>query len=355
VAATLAPPAPFIRYPEGTILFTRTDEAREHDTYYEVAPDGSKEARLEAEYSHGVWSPDGTALAFAWGDWDTGARPAIVAGDGSAFRFLAAPEFHGHLFPAGWSADGSRVFATTGGPGGPAVSDDLGLYAVAAADGGGLTRLIAMPADHVDLYAVAPDWRHILITRMEVDDSDRILLVANIDGSDLHQVSPEDAVTRLIDFDWWDDASEAWSPDGRRVAFNAHDEPTQGAVRLFVAGLDGKPHQIVGEEPGATTVRWSPDGRWLAFTSKFRSGAQIWRVRPDGSGLKQLTFPADGFSVMPIWSPDSTHLLFQRQLVDEGPVTLWTMRADGSDQRQLSPTPIAGDLIGGYAWWPPVP
>jgi len=352
-APSLVPPRPFARYPAGTIAFTRTDDAREHDTYFEIAPDGTGEMQLDADYGHGAWSPDGSRLAFSYGDWDAGVRPAIVNVEGTGFRVLQAPDFRGHLMPLGWSADGSRLFVTTGGPDGPTATTDLGLYVLDAADGGGLTRVIAMPTGHVDLYAISPDARHILITRVQLDDSDRVLLVASIDGTDLRQVSPDDDTTRLLDFDWWDDASEAWAPDGERVAFSAHVEAANGPGRLFVAGLDGKPKEIVGEGIGGVTARWSPDGRWIAFTSKFRTGAQIWKVRPDGTGLEQLTFPASGFSVMPVWSPDGADMLFQRQRVDAGEVTLWTMRADGSDPRQLSPTPLASDLINGYAWWPP--
>jgi hypothetical protein len=43
-------------------------------------------------------------------------------------------------------------------------------------------------------------------------------------------------------------------------------------------------------------------------------------------------------------------LLFQRKA--NGQVTLWTMNADGTDQRQLSPKPIGSDYVGDYAWWP---
>lgn len=352
VEPTLAPPSGFARYPGGTILFTRTDDAREHDTSFEIAPDGSGETQLDADYGHGAWSPDGRTLAFAWGIWEQGLRPALLDSDGGNFRVLdPGRPFAGHLFPLGWSADGTRLFMTTGGHD-VTNKEQLGLYSMDATSGGDLQVIIATPADHGDLYAISPDGRHVLITRVMLDDSNRVLLVANIDGTDLRQLSPPDGATTMIDFDWWDDASEGWAPDGKRVAFNAHDEASNGPGRLFVAGLGGDAMEIVGEATGGVTARWSPDGEWIAFTSKFRTGAQIWRVRPDGSDLEQLTLPATGFSVMPVWSPDSAHLLFQRQVVDAGEVTLWTMQANGSDQRQLSATPLASDLVGGYAWWP---
>jgi Tol biopolymer transport system component len=77
----------------------------------------------------------------------------------------------------------------------------------------------------------------------------------------------------------------------------------------------------------------------------------VWRVHPDGTGLAQLTAAADGSSVMPIWSPDGSMLLFERK-DNFGQVKLWTMNADGTDQVQLSPKPIGDDFFGPYAWWP---
>jgi Tol biopolymer transport system component len=101
---------------------------------------------------------------------------------------------------------------------------------------------------------------------------------------------------------------------------------------------------------GGTSAAWSPDDGWIAFTSRLRA-PQVWRVHPDGSGLVQLTDGADGSSsVMPIWSPDGSKLLFERKRA--GLVTLWTMNADGTDQVQLSPNPIGREFLGPYAWWP---
>ena len=56
--------------------------------------------------------------------------------------------------------------------------------------------------------------------------------------------------------------------------------------------------------------QWSPDGKRIAFYSD-RSGVyQIWTIRPDGSGLQQLTFAPDPGVVYPVWSPDGTRLAY---------------------------------------------
>ena len=51
--------------------------------------------------------------------------------------------------------------------------------------------------------------------------------------------------------------------------------------------------------------RWSPDGSWIAFFSNRTGMYQLWRIRPDGSDLQQLTDAGDDVRY-PIWSPDGS-------------------------------------------------
>jgi hypothetical protein len=64
---------------------------------------------------------------------------------------------------------------------------------------------------------------------------------------------------------------------------------------LLVAGVDGLAVAAGGSGPAeplgtptAFTPDWSPDGEWIAFTDG-DGAADLWIVRPDGSGLRQLT------------------------------------------------------------------
>jgi Tol biopolymer transport system component len=55
--------------------------------------------------------------------------------------------------------------------------------------------------------------------------------------------------------------------------------------------------------------QWSPDSEWIGFVSLTRapgSLAQIFRVRPDGTDLQQVTFPDSGIAVSTFqWIPDT--------------------------------------------------
>jgi Tol biopolymer transport system component len=85
----------------------------------------------------------------------------------------------------------------------------------------------------------------------------------------------------------------------------------------------------------------SPDSRRVAFVSERDGNMEIYSMRPDGSALQRLT---DQFALddHPSWSPDAKQLAFTstRQPADkpgQGWNALYTMNADGSAVRRLSP------------------
>jgi Tol biopolymer transport system component len=62
--------------------------------------------------------------------------------------------------------------------------------------------------------------------------------------------------------------------------------------------------------------RWSPDGRQIAFYSNRSGKYQVWSVRPDGSGIRQLTDgPENTFGSN--WSPAGTQMLSFSDVPDD--------------------------------------
>jgi Tol biopolymer transport system component len=95
------------------------------------------------------------------------------------------------------------------------------------------------------------------------------------------------------------------SPDGRRLALSAY-----GSINdLFVANSDGTGLERLTEESAKNRgARWAADGGSLVFYSDRSGSYQCWRIRPDGSGLEQLT----DFGRAMLWpaiSPDGRLLL----------------------------------------------
>jgi Tol biopolymer transport system component len=106
---------------------------------------------------------------------------------------------------------------------------------------------------------------------------------------------------------------------------------------LAVAGLVGIGGPAQAAFPGA-------NGR-IVFDTAFGHRPQIFTIRPDGTGLRQLTHVARGHAAgSPEVSPDGRRVVF----TIDGQV--WVMHADGSGQRQL--THQAGFVNQRPSWSP---
>ena len=98
------------------------------------------------------------------------------------------------------------------------------------------------------------------------------------------------------------------SPDGEWVAFTSHGQQED----LFLIGIKGAGYRRVTEKvsPILRGPAWSPDGQRIAFycNREPKNQLELWSIRPDGSGLHQLT-KLGSTLWYPIWSPDGRALV----------------------------------------------
>jgi TolB protein len=154
-------------------------------------------------------------------------------------------------------------------------------------------------------------------------------------------------------------------PDGYLVSLDGGEAQPIGAnAALRFEALPPGPHilslsgqayncHIEGDNPRTVEVVWGtnpvtfsvsclgPDAL-IAFGSNAFELQAIFTVRPDGSGLTNLT-PPGGFERNPVWSPDGRKILFSKN--DD----LYVMNGDGSGRVMLA----RGDAeVTGYSWSP---
>src|SRR5437660_12133039 len=86
--------------------------------------------------------------------------------------------------------------------------------------------------------------------------------------------------------------------------------PNAGQLGVFIAYADGTNEQplLTGSQIDYNPV-WAPDGSSIVFTSDREGSADLFRVKPDGSGIERLT-DSPAYDDQAAFSPDSKQLVF---------------------------------------------
>jgi len=121
-------------------------------------------------------------------------------------------------------------------------------------------------------------------------------------------------------------AEPSWSPDGTRLAF-VRKVGDRAHVFVAEAKRGAKAIAITDGADDDALPAWSPDGALVAFCSSpvsdgIARNANLFVVRPDGSGLRQVT-EGDANACRPAWAPDGT-LYFHANA--DGRFHIWRLR-----------------------------
>lgn len=133
------------------------------------------------------------------------------------------------------------------------------------------------------------------------------------------------------------DVSPTWNPKtGAQIAWVSG---RSGLPRIMMMEADGTNPQELTSEGYAVSPSWSPNGQFLTFSwirhyGPGAPGAQdIYVFDIASKRFLQLTHDG-GRNDFPCWAPDGRHIVFQSNR--SGSDQIWTMLADGSEQRQIT-------------------
>jgi Tol biopolymer transport system component len=140
----------------------------------------------------------------------------------------------------------------------------------------------------------------------------------------------------------------AWSPDGSKIAYSGGsrgwDDNAYDHLWVIRAG-GGLARRLTRNREDDWSPAWSPNGRKLAFDRQGDGYNWIYVVNADGTGLRKLTA---NFNYHPTWSPDGRITYVNGR-------GIWVMSADGSGKRLLAwvRIEITGYMVPPPATWSP--
>lgn len=177
---------------------------------------------------------------------------------------------------------------------------------------------------------VAPTNGRILFTHCE--DACQIY-TANPDGSAVEQVTSDG-----------DSFQGDWSPDGERIAYASF---ASGDLAIWIVNADGsEPQQLTPDDPDSDDLapRFTADGQWILYQNCFGNDCDggISAVRPDGSGMHEVTPNSHDSYNSPEPSPDGTRMAYMRWHVDGVKMAIYVSSTAGSGQHRVSPVRLEG-------------
>lgn len=144
------------------------------------------------------------------------------------------------------------------------------------------------------------------------------------------------------------DANPTWSPDGQTLALTRSPAGTREWDLYTMALTDREPHRIAVSPEREMHPSWSPTGEYIAFIRMDEDGTDVYLIRSDGTGLRQLTTTPER-EFHPKWSPDGRFLAF-----DGGPQDkrdIYALEVETGALTQVTDLP-GGQRAAAPAWSP---
>ena len=199
-------------------------------------------------------------------------------------RMVSFPHFGGTNLSPSWSGDGTKIVFSSSRTGDPEIY-------VVSANGSGLRRLTNVHGP--DVSPVFNPQTGAQVAWVSGRTGLPQIYIMGADGTNSQRLTDQGYAV-----------SPAWSPNGQFLAFSwlRHYGPgAPGARDIYIMDIvTGKWAQLTHDGGANDFPSWSPDGRHLVFQSSRSGSEQIWSMLADGSQQKQLT--RSGRNSEPAWS-----------------------------------------------------
>ena len=126
----------------------------------------------------------------------------------------------------------------------------------------------------------------------------------------------------------------SFAPKGDALAFTTLEEDDRNARIWLVEDVhQPAPVSITNQAAPGSTFAWSPDGKRIVYVSDRDGDPEIYVMKANGSDQQQLT-RNEIADTLPSWSSNGKRIIFVSDL--HGNTEIFTMKDDGTDQQRLT-------------------